>query len=345
MSENPFTLTFGKKPSLLINRGPERDRILEMFSGEHALAQTYMIEGIRGSGKTVLMTMVAKELAKQDEWLVVNLNPTRNLLEDLARSLQNAVRQFPDLLKQGISVSVAGFGVGLNGNREAEDSVSIIENILHSLQKKEKKLLITIDEVLHDDNMRVFASEFQIFLREDYPVFLVMTGLYENMNSIQNDPQLTFLLRSPKEQLSPLSIPSIVREYEVTFDIAEEEAKRLAHATKGYAFAFQALGALYWEYRRKLPFEKIILKLDGMLDEYVYKKIWEGLTGQERSFLLAMQDDEMSSAKDICAKSGIKESSIAKYRERLINRGLITAPEYGKVALALPRFSHVAALY
>lgn len=344
MKDNPFTLTFGKEPHLLISRGDMVNRIIETYGGENALAQSFLIEGIRGSGKTVLMTTVAKQL-EEDGWIVINLNPARNLLDDFARALSRTVKRFPDLIRQGFNVSAAGFGIGVNGEENHNDSISQIEDLLQLLKKKKKRVLITIDEVLHDDNMRTFASEFQIFLREDYPVFLVMTGLYENMNSIQNDPQLTFLLRSPKEQLSPLSIPSIVREYEVTFDIAEEEAKRLAHATKGYAFAFQALGALYWEYRRKLPFEKIILKLDGMLDEYVYKKIWEGLTGQERSFLLAMQDDEMSSAKDICAKSGIKESSIAKYRERLINRGLITAPEYGKVALALPRFSHVAALY
>ena len=38
-----------------------------------------------------------------------------------------------------------------------------IEDILRLLQKKEKRLLITIDEVALDDNMRIFASQFQIF--------------------------------------------------------------------------------------------------------------------------------------------------------------------------------------
>lgn len=345
MKGNPFTITFGKQPNLLISRGEEVDRIVSVFTSENPLTQSFLIEGIRGSGKTVLMTTVGKDLAEEDDWIVVNLNSSMNLLDDLARSLSNEVKRFPNLFKQGVNVSIAGFGVGIGAAEEKLDSISIIENILRELKKKGKKLLITIDEVLHDENMRVFASEFQIFLRDDYPVFLIMTGLYENLNSIQNDPQLTFLLRSPKINLLPLSIPAIVREYEEALEIDEDTAKELAHATKGYAFAFQALGALYFENRDKLSTEKIIKRLDGLLDEYVYRKIWEGLTAQERKFLLAMDDENSFTASEICEKSGIKNSSVAKYRERLINIGIIHSPEYGKVELSLPRFEHVIRLY
>jgi Cdc6-like AAA superfamily ATPase len=345
MKGNPFTITFGKEPNLLISRGEETDRIVSVFTSENPLTQSFLIEGIRGSGKTVLMTTVGKQLEEDDDWIVVNLNSSRDLLEDLARSLSNAVKGIPDLFKHGVNVSVAGFGFGIGASEEHPDSVSIIEDILKALKKKGRKLLITIDEVIHDENMRIFASEFQIFLRDDYPVFLIMTGLYENLNSIQNDPQLTFLLRSPKINLSPLSIPAIVREYEEALDIDEETAKELAHATKGYAFAFQALGALYFENRDKLPVSKIINKLDGILDEFVYRKIWEGLTEIEKKFLLAMDDEHSFTAAEICEKAGIKKSSIPKYKERLINIGIIHSPEYGKAELSLPRFEHVIRLY
>lgn len=345
MKGNPFTLTFGKQPPLLISRGAETQDIFNTYNSENPVTQTYLIEGIRGSGKTVMMTTIAKELDESPDWIVVNLNAARNLLDDLSRTLKNAVKRMPNLLKQGVSISVAGVGVGINGSNEKSDSVSEIEDILRLLKKQDKKLLITIDEVLHDENMRIFASEFQIFLREDYPVYLIMTGLYENLNSIQNDPQLTFLLRSPKIKIGPLSIPAIVREYEDALDIDEDTAKILAHATKGYAFAFQALGALYWDNRQSMPIEKIIMKLDGLLDEYVYRKILEGLSSQEKKFLSAMDDENSMTAVEICEKSGIKKSSIAKYRERLINMGVIYSPEYGRVALSLPRFSHVLSLY
>ena len=43
------------------------------------------------------------------------------------------------------------------------------------------RLLITIDEVVYSEQMKVFVSAFQIFMRQDYPIFLLMTGLYENI--------------------------------------------------------------------------------------------------------------------------------------------------------------------
>ena len=69
-----------------------------------------------------------------------------------------------------------------------------------------------------------------------------MTGLYENIFAIQNDAQLTFLLRSPT-------------------------------ITKGYALAFQAFGFLYWDYKDQLPLEEILVKFDEILDDFAYRKI------------------------------------------------------------------------
>lgn len=50
-----------------------------------------------------------------------------------------------------------------------------------------KHLLIAIDEVTSTEYMRVFAASFQVFLRQNLPVFLLMTGLYENINELQNE--------------------------------------------------------------------------------------------------------------------------------------------------------------
>ena len=58
MTKNPFTLTFGKQPDSFIYRYENSNRIIETFT-ESSLSQTYMLEGIRGCGKTVLMTSIA----------------------------------------------------------------------------------------------------------------------------------------------------------------------------------------------------------------------------------------------------------------------------------------------
>ena len=59
---NPFTLSFGMQPEQLVHRYENVEKVLNTFGAEHSVSQAYLIEGIRGSGKTVLMTSISKFL-------------------------------------------------------------------------------------------------------------------------------------------------------------------------------------------------------------------------------------------------------------------------------------------
>ncbi|MBE6013864.1 MAG: ATP-binding protein [Lachnospiraceae bacterium] len=334
---NPFTLSFGKLPREYITRYENSETIISTFTDDYPVSQAYLIEGVRGSGKTVLMTSITEELSTKGDWIIVNLNSTQNLLDDLAERLVYTCKKTPDIFSKGFNVTIAGFGVGINGTERNHDSISIIEDILTELKKKHKRVLITIDEVMHDENMRHFASQFQIFIRSDYPLFLLMTGLFENIYAIQNDPALTFLLRTPKIRLEPLSLNQITKQYMTTLKVDLDEAKKLARITKGYAFAFQALGMLYYENKDTMELEEILLKLDDMLDDFVYKKIWESLSRQDKDILCAMSC-ENTKVSDLCQKLDMTPSVFSKYRERLLRKGVIQSAGRGFVSLALPRF-------
>ena len=292
--DNPFTLTFGVLPKEHISRMENQEMIASTFAAEHPVSQTYLIEGIRGSGKTVLMTSIMKRLESDGNWIVVDLNATVDLLTEFALRLRDACKSKKSLIPTGIKISIAGVSVGVDGAQVRQDNVGAIEQMLDILKKKNKRVLIAIDEVMHNQNMKVFASQFQILIRKGYPLHLIMTGLYENINAIQNDPALTFLLRSPKINLEPLSIFQIVQQYASSLDVDFEKATELAHITKGYAFAFQALGMLYYEHGDEEDFEKILSRLDGMLDEFVYRKIWESLSGVEKKIVKAMGDEPLN---------------------------------------------------
>ncbi|MBR5975983.1 MAG: ATP-binding protein [Clostridiales bacterium] len=340
---NPFTITFGKQPNKQIARYEDTDRIVSAFEAENAVCQTFLIEGIRGSGKTVLMTTVAKILGEKKDWVVINLNPAMDLLSNFAIRLSDACRSKPELLSKGFSVSAGGFGLGISGGEADTDHVGMIEKCFRSLIKKKKRVLVTIDEVIHDDNMKIFASQFQIFVRQDFPIFMIMTGLYENINGIQNDPALTFLLRSPKIVTGPLSILQITRQYKTIFGIGEEEAKELADITKGYAFAFQALGISYWN-NRGMGLNTVLEELDELLDDFVYKKIWSSLSGTEKKIMRAISEDEVKTSA-VCQRASVNSSTFSRYRENLMARGIIDAPKYGYIALSLPRFYEVTRNY
>lgn len=59
----------------------------------------------------------------------------------------------------------------------------------------------------------------------------------------------------------------------------------------------------------------------------------------------AKSDDKAVKVKDICEATDMSSATFSKYRERLINKGIITTNQHGYVELALPRFRRVCEYY
>ena len=64
MTKNPYNLTFGKEPVNAISRDKQINEIVDGFTADNPEFQVCMITGVRGSGKTVMMTEVSNELKK-----------------------------------------------------------------------------------------------------------------------------------------------------------------------------------------------------------------------------------------------------------------------------------------
>ena len=71
---NPFVLTFGKEPINYIPRIACLQKVKENFYGETHPNQAFMITGVRGTGKTVFLSKLAKEFEQNKDWIVVDLN-------------------------------------------------------------------------------------------------------------------------------------------------------------------------------------------------------------------------------------------------------------------------------
>ena len=70
--------------------------------------------------------------------------------------------------------------------------------MLDYLKNKNKKVLIILDEVDNSLEMKYFIQGYASLLGQKYSIFLLMTGLYENVSKLQNEKSLTFLYRAPK---------------------------------------------------------------------------------------------------------------------------------------------------
>ena len=340
---NPFTLSFGKKPLQYISRIMQTNQIIESFNAEIPSNQIFMITGVRGSGKTVMMTNIADEIRADESWIVVELNPMRDLLQSLAAKIYGIPEMHARFLKARLDFSAFGLGVSIEDAVPVTDIESVIERMLEQIQQDGKRLLITIDEAANSENIRIFASSFQIFLRRDYPIYLLMTGLYENLYDLQNDKSLTFLYRAPKLMLEPLNYTAVRKHYMDIFGLDMETAEKMTVLTKGYPFAFQVLGYLYWENREK-DIDDILPEYDQYLEEYVYGKIWSELSELDKKVLLEISVNQESRVLCIRERLQMKSELFAVYRERLKRKGVIDTREYGKIRLLLPRFSEFVKL-
>ena len=336
---NPFTLSFGKKPLQYVSRISQNSEILENFTAAEPSNQIYMITGVRGSGKTVMMAGIAGELMEKEEWVVVELNPTRDLLQSLAGKLYSLPGMHEHFMKSKSDFSVLGLGVSLESAAPVTDIESAIALMLDELRKKRKRLLITVDEVTNCDSVRVFTSSFQIFLRQEYPIFLLMTGLYDNIYDLQNADALTFLYRAPKMVLEPLNYTAIRKRYMDIFDLDLEAAGKMAGLTKGYPFAFQVLGYLYWENITAKTLEEILPEYDQYLEEYVYGKIWSELSGKDREILAYMASSGETRVKSLRDQMKMSSELFSVYRGRLKRKGVIDTGKYAEVSFILPRFA------
>ena len=337
---NPFTLSFGKKPLQYISRLSQTQQILETFQAPVPSNQIFMITGVRGSGKTVMMTNIAHELKADDSWIVIELNPTRDLLQSLAAKIYSLPEMHARFLNARLDFSAFGLGVSVENSAPATDIENVLELMLDQIKESGKRLLITIDEVTCSEYIRIFVSSFQIFLRQEQPIFLLMTGLYENLYDLQNDKSLTFLYRAPKLLLEPLNYTAVRNHYMKIFNIDTESASKMTSLTKGYPFAFQVLGYLYWENRSTKNIDEILPEYDQYLEEYVYNKIWSELSEQDQRILLSISPDDGLKVKELRTRLQMSSELFSVYRDRLRRKGVIDTHEYGKVSFSLPRFSN-----
>ena len=135
-----------------------------------------------------------------------------------------------------------------------------------------------MDEVSNTQYMREFASSFQIMLRQDLPIFLIMAGLNENIRSLEDEKNLTFLYRTPTYDMEPLNITLIADNYKRILDISHDDAMNMAMTTRGYPFAYQALGKYVWDDEHHEMTSAVMTRLDEALSHYVYDKIWSELS-------------------------------------------------------------------
>lgn len=352
--QNPFITTFSKNPETSYIYTEKVNEILENFSYENPSEAVYKITGVRGSGKTVILAKVEEELRSEENakkgWLVFDVNPSRDLLVQIASMLvkEGFGKKSAKGKSLNVSASFLGTGGGIGISSEKDDSffdIGVeIEEMLSQVQKKKKKILIGIDEVSKTKEMIQFASEYGKWIRENFPVYLVCTGLYENIIEVSNVKNLTFFRRAVTVKTEPLNFVRMSEMYRKLLNIDVAEAREMAKITKGYAYAFQELGSLYFKKKPQEKLSDLIPELKTELFAYSYEKIWEEFTNEDKFLVKLISEKKEYKREEVLVLMGHKAGNYSMYRDRLLKRGIIESRQ-AYISFTLPYFAEYVKEY
>ena len=334
---NPYVISFGRIPTQYISRRVLISDIIDALESDIIEEQAYKLTGVRGTGKTVTLTEIEKKIRENDNWIVVGVKSNGNIIEDIIANLYSSVPFLTSFVDANLNLTKFGIGLNLSNKSPVASLDYALKTILREVDRKGMRVLITIDEARKTKHMVDFIQEFQILIREEMPVFLIAAGLHEDVESIENAEGLTFFLRAAKYEMTPLNHTFIRNDYEKTLNVSREVAEKMATITKGYAFAYQALGKYMWDLNAQDITEEVLALLDETLAEKVYRKIWSELAPRDKWFLEYIVKKDKMSATELLEMTNKKHNEWSEPRKRLTEKGIIDTKIRGQIIVCLPR--------
>jgi hypothetical protein len=376
--DNPYTPNAGARPPALVGRDEELEAfevLLDRLRRGHT-EQSMLITGLRGVGKTVLLTSF-EERARERDWTTVEAEITkgtefgtrmgqlvrRALLqlaprarwEDRARRAAAVLKSFqltitPEgALTAGLDVEAAA-GFADSGQLD-EDLTDLLIALGEAAQEHDSGVVFLIDEVhfLTTPELEALIAALHKTVQRQLPVTLVGAGL----------PQLSRLAGEAKSYAERLfKFPSIGQLSAKEADRAlVEPAERLGVGfereavsavidyTEGYPYFLQEYGNVIWNQVEASPItaadvadaqEAVEAKLDGGF----FRVRAERTTELELRYMRAMAElgPDPQQAKDVAAELGRTSEQMGPTRSRLIEKGLLFTPGHGLAAFTVPQF-------
>lgn len=251
----------------------------------------------------------------------------------------------PPSIRTALGIEVDRRSSGLSGNWRTRTNA-----LLKQLEPYGIGLLITVDEVRADiDEMKQLATVYQHFVQENKRVALIMAGLPSNVSQLVSDKSVSFLRRARQHHLGRIGNADIEVAFRKTIleagaTIGDREIIEAVEAINGFPYMMQLVGYWIWEeasapaigsedVRRGIRLAHQELR-DGVLAT-TYRELSKG----DLRFLEAMlPDSDASSLADISARMGVRSNYASKYKERLLEVGVLGDAGQGFYTVDLPGF-------
>ena len=376
--DNPYTPNAGARPPALVGRDEELEAfevLLDRLRRGHT-EQSMLITGLRGVGKTVLLTSF-EERARERDWTTVEAEITkgtefgarmgqlvrRALLqlaprarwEDRAKRAAAILKSFqltvtPEgSLTAGLDVEAAA-GFADSGQLD-EDLTDLLVALGEAAQEQDSGVVFLIDEVhfLTTPELEALIAALHKTVQRQLPITMVGAGL----------PQLPRLAGEAKSYAERLfKFPSIGRlsateaeralvepaeRLEVRFE--KEAVAAVIDYTEGYPYFLQEYGNVIWNQAGASPItaadvadaqEAVEAKLDGSF----FRVRAERTTELELRYMRAMAElgPGPQQAKSVAGQLERTSEQMGPTRSRLIEKGLLFTPGHGLAAFTVPQF-------
>lgn len=376
---NPFSPGAGRPPPELAGR----DEILKQVAVAQGLlsngnvGQSFLVHGLRGVGKTVLLGQMYQEaVAQGGKGILVEAGGRRQLAAKLANNFRKILFAKDGLASTGKKLRrafavLASFantfkleigGVGLGCNIEPEKGMADTGNLEHDLpdlfeamaaaaQERNKAITIFIDEAQSVERVE-FSAIIQSLHRMQQlqlPLLLVGAGLpalVKLASTAESYAERLFNLievgkLAPADAKEAIEKPAAKNGVRFHADAVQE----IVRVTQGYPYFLQLWGSVLWE-RGTEPevtlgavreAESAIIK---QLDESFFRFRYEKLPPSQQKFLRAMAElgTTPASIAEVAQLLGKKTGGVSAVREKLIAKGLVYPVAHGILDYSVPLF-------
>lgn len=376
---NPFAPGAGNQPPELAGRREILDRaeLTLARAGQGRHAKSFMLIGLRGVGKTVLLNRVlqmAEEKghrallveAHEDKPLpelllpplrqiLLSLDAMGKLNETVKRSLR-VLKSFANSVKFKYGDFEIGLGidpergVGDSGDLES-DLPDVLAAVGDAAKSRKTVVVLLIDELqyLGEEELSALIMGMHKVSQRQLPLVLVGAGLPQlvgNMGRSKSYAERLFDFPNvgalPRKDAEVALVEPIAKEGE---RIVKPAVAKIIKESQGYPYFLQAWGYQAWNEAKKSPIaaRDVVAarkSVERNLDESFFRVRFDRLTPSEKKYLRAMAElgpGPHRSGK-VADALGVKVQSVAPVRNSLIKKGMIYNPSHGDTAFTVPLF-------
>lgn len=375
---NPFAPGAGTPPPELAGRDDLLERAsvaLDRIRNQRG-ARSFILYGLRGVGKTVLLSTIWNRA--EDEGMIIvaieapenrslpgilvpalrasllRLNRVKHATEGVTRALR-ALAGFAKLKVRYADLEVAvDFepepGLADSGDLES-DLADLLIAVGQAAKERKTAVILAIDEMQYvpEEQLAALISALHRASQRQLPITVVGAGLPQLLGQMGNaksyaERLFEFVPIGPLDHeaaRNAIKLP-IERENE---SISEAAIVAIISDTEGYPYFLQEWGKHSWDCADASPIEEQDIAAAreaalAELDASFFRVRFDRLTPAEKRYLRAMAELGAGPHRsgDVAEILAVKVTSVAPTRNSLIAKGMIFSPAHGDTAFTVPLF-------